>query len=76
MSLVEFLAAQQVRELGAGDSAPIDGDGSILEQEGVKGFLKGAGCRSLKDCSEMVLSPLREGGENDFGGSHCEGKMS
>ena len=76
VSLVEFLAAQQVRELGAGDSAPIDGDGSILEQEGVKGFLKGAGCRSLKDCSEMVLGPLREGGENDFGSGHCEGKMS
>ena len=37
MSLVEFLAAQQVRELGAGDSVPIDGDGSVLGQEGVEG---------------------------------------
>jgi len=61
MSLVEFLAAQQVRELGVGDTAPIDGDDSVFGQEGVEGYLKGAGCRSLKDCSEMVLGPLREG---------------
>ena len=74
MSLVEFLATQQVRELGAGDSAPIDGDDSILGQEVVEGCLKAASCRSLKDCSEMVLGPLREGEEKDLSGSHCEGK--
>jgi hypothetical protein len=62
VSLVEFLAAQQVRELGTGDSAPIDGDGSVLEQEAVEGCLNGAGCCGLKDCREMVLGPLREGG--------------
>ena len=74
MSLVEFLAAQQVRELGARNSAPIDGDDSVLGQEGVEGCIKSTGCRSLKDCSEMVLGPLREGEEKDLIGSHCEGK--
>lgn len=41
--------------------APLDGDDSILEQERVES----AGCRGLNNCSEVVLGPLREGGEND-----------